>query len=246
VPETPSNGATNVPAPILSDDDLRAVVATGCRVLGHQGHGDLVWGHVSARDPDGRGIWMKASTFGFEEVTPDRVLLLDGVGNVLSGEGRPHAEYPIHTEVVSARPDVGAVVHTHPPNAVAFAALDVPLRPLSHEGTLFVPPDIRRFELTGDLILTPELGRALADELGERNVVLLVDHGIVTVGPDVPTAVVTAILLERACRMQLRAMAAGELRRWSDDDEALTKRAHCYSPALLRQAWEYLVRRVDA
>jgi hypothetical protein len=41
----------------------------------------------------------------------------------------------------------------------------------------------------------------------------------------------------------LTAMAAGELRTWSADDEALSKRDHCYSPELLRQAWEYLSRR---
>ncbi len=224
---------------------LRSIVSLGCRVLAEEGHGDLVWGHVSARDPDGRGVWMKASTFGFEEVTPDHVLLVTRDGEVAWGDGRRHAEYPIHTELVSARQDVGAVVHTHAPAAVAFAALGVPLRPISHEGTLFVPPDIPRFTRTGDLILTSDLGREVAVTLGERNAVLLVNHGIVTVGPDVPTAVMTAILLERGCRTQLLAMAAGELKRWSSDDEAIVKREHCYGPPLLAQAWEYLVRRLE-
>ena len=43
-----------------SIDELRELVALGCRILGANGHDDYVWGHVSARDPDGRGIWMKA------------------------------------------------------------------------------------------------------------------------------------------------------------------------------------------
>ncbi len=223
---------------------LRETVALGCRILGAEEQGDLVWGHVSARDPDGRGVWMKAATLGFEEVAPEHVLLVDRDGAILEGEGRRHAEYPIHTEVMAATPEVAAVVHTHAPAAVAFAALDVPLRPISHEGTLFVPPEVARFTKTGDLILTAELGRDVASAIGERNALLLVNHGIVTVGPDVPTAVMTAVLLDRACRMQLNAMAAGELRRWSDDDEAVAKRAHCYSPELLRQAWDYLGRRL--
>jgi ribulose-5-phosphate 4-epimerase/fuculose-1-phosphate aldolase len=84
----------------------------------------------------------------------------------------------------------------------------------------------------------------MAGELGGRNAVLLARHGIVTVGSDVPTAVVTAVLLERACRIQLTAMGAGEIRDWSADEEAIAKRDHCYSPELLRQAWEYLSRRV--
>jgi L-fuculose-phosphate aldolase len=185
---------------------------------------------------------MKAATFGFDEITPDRVLLLSSDGEVLEGEGRRHAEFPIHTEILATRADVGAVVHTHAPSAVAFGALETPLLPLSHEGTLFVPPDVARFTLTGDLILTAELGREVGASLGDRNAVLLVNHGIVSVGPDVPTAVLTAVLLERACRTQLSAMAAGEVRRWSSDPEALAKRDHCYSPELLAQAWDYLVR----
>jgi L-fuculose-phosphate aldolase len=226
--------------------ELRETVALGCRILGAEDQGDLVWGHVSARDPGGRGVWMKAATVGFEEVGPDDVLLVDRDGDVLEGEGRRHAEYPIHTEVMAAVPEVGAVVHTHAAAAVAFAALDFPLRPISHEGTLFVPPDIARFTKTGDLILTRDLGGDVAAALGERNALLLVNHGIVTVGPDVPTAVMTAVLLDRACRMQLTAMAAGELNRWSNNAEALSKRDHCYGPALLRQAWDYLSRRVSS
>jgi L-fuculose-phosphate aldolase len=188
---------------------------------------------------------MKAATWGFEEVTPERVLLVGWDGRVLSGRGRRHAEYPIHTEIMRARPDVSAVVHTHAPHAVAFAALEQPLRPISHEGTFFVPPEIARFTQTGDLILTSELGQALATAVGPRNAALMIHHGIVTAAEDVETAVVSAILLERACRKQLLAMAAGEIKTWSRDEEAVSKRQHCYSPELVRQAWAYLVRVSD-
>ncbi|MDR7484908.1 MAG: class II aldolase/adducin family protein [Armatimonadota bacterium] len=231
---------------VSRDDDLRQRVATASQVLAMEDHGDLVWGHVSVRDPQGRGVWMKAATWGFEEVTPARVLLVGWGGEVLAGEGRRHAEWPIHTEIMRSRPDVHSVVHTHAPHAVAFAALAQPLRPISHEGTLFVPPDIARFAKTGDLILTRDLGQALAAALGGRNAALMVHHGIVTAGADVESAVVGAILLERACRKQLLAMAAGALQSWSSDEEALAKRAHCYAPDLIRQAWAYLVRRVAA
>lgn len=223
---------------------LRAEVALGCRVLGAAQQGDLVWGHLAARDPDGRGVWMKASTYGFEEIAPERVLLVGADGAVLEGEGRRHAEYPIHTEVMAARPDVGAVVHTHSPAAVALGATGQPLLPVSHEGTLFTPPDIPRFTLTGDLILTPELGRELAGVLGDRNAALMVNHGIVVAAPDVPSAVVTTVLLDRACRMMLDVLAAGGPVHWSDDAEAQAKREHCYPPQLLQQAWDYLVRRL--
>jgi ribulose-5-phosphate 4-epimerase/fuculose-1-phosphate aldolase len=227
-------------------DDLRREVALGCRILGAEDQGDLVWGHVSARDPDGRGVWMKAATLGFDEVGPNDVLLLDWHGNVLEGTGRRHAEFPIHTEVMRARADVASVVHTHAHHAVAFGATEQPLRPVSHEGTLFVPPDVARFTKTGDLILTQELGREVAAAIADRNALLLVNHGIVTAAVDVPQAVVTAILLDRACRNHLLAESSGGIGRYSDDAEALSKREHCYSPELLRQAWDYLARRAGA
>ncbi len=227
----------------VQDAQIREHVVLGSQVLASEDHGDLIWGHVSVRDPRGRGVWMKAATWGFEEITAERVLLVGWEGEVLAGKGRRHAEYPIHTEIMRARRDVNCVVHTHAPHAVAFAALGQPLRPISHEGTLFVPPDLARFTKTGDLILTHELGEAVVRALESRNAVLLVHHGIVTVGEDVPAAVVGAILLERACWKQLVAMAAGELATWSSDEEALSKRQHCYSPELVRQAWDYLVRR---
>ena len=226
--------------------ELRELVSLGCRVLGAADQGDLIWGHVSARDPDGRGVWMKASGLGFEEVGPEQVLLVSWDGDVLEGAGRRHVEFPIHTEVVRAREDVGSVIHTHSPAAVALGSLGVPLRAISHEANLFVPPDIARFTETGDLILTADLGRRVAAALGDRNACLVVNHGIVVAAGDVPTATVTAYLLDRACRMQLTAMAAGGWASWSSAEESLAKRGHCYSDPMLLGAWDYLVRRLDA
>lgn len=223
---------------------IRAEVARGCRVLGAAGQSDLVWGHLSARDPDGRGAWMKAGTWGFSEITPERVILVDRDGLVVDGDGRRHSEYAIHTEVMAARPDVGAVVHTHSPAAVALGATGQPLQAVSHEATLFVPPDIARFTVTGDLILTADLGRALAEALGDRNAALMRNHGVVVAAPDVRTAVVTTVLLDAACRMQLQVLAAGGARYWSSDAEALSKRDHCYPDALITHAWELLVRQL--
>jgi len=224
--------------------DLRQLVSLGCRVLGAAEQGDLIWGHVSARDPEGRGVWMKASGLGFEEVGPDDVLLVSWDGEVLHGDGRRHAEYPIHTEVMKAREDVGSVIHTHSPAAVALGALGVPLRPISHEANLFTPPDIPRFTGTGDLILTAELGADVAATLADGNACMLVNHGVVVAAQDVQTATVTAFLLDRACRMQLTAMAAGGWATWSSPTESLSKRGNCYSDAMLLGAWDHLVRRL--
>ena len=74
---------------------------------------------------------------------------------------------------------------------------------------------------------------------------MLVNHGIAVVGADVRTATVAAYLFDRACRIQLTAMAAGGWPTWSSADESAAKRAHCYPDPLLTGAWDYLVRRLD-
>jgi ribulose-5-phosphate 4-epimerase/fuculose-1-phosphate aldolase len=163
-------------------------------------------------------------------------------GEVLAGEGPRHIEYPIHTEIMAARPEVGAVVHTHSAAACQFAALDVPLRPLDHAGSLFCYPDIPRFTLTGGLIKSAESGQALAAALGDAVACLMPQHGIVAVGADMPAAIMTAVLLDRACRTQLTAMAAGPLRRWGTEEDTVAKRADVWSAKQLRAGYEYLLR----
>jgi L-ribulose-5-phosphate 4-epimerase len=210
--------------------------------LAAAGLSDMVWGHAAIRDPDGRGVWMKAAGWGLEEVDADRVVLVSPDGEVLSGSGRRHIEYPIHAEIMRRRTDVGCTVHTHAPALSAFACLDTPLLPISHDGVLFCDPPVPRFTRTGALIATAELGAALAEALGEAPACLMPSHGAVTAGPDAATAVMHAVLLERACRTQLMAMAAGDPKVWSDPAEAVFKREQVWNPGQVQAGWQYLLR----
>jgi ribulose-5-phosphate 4-epimerase/fuculose-1-phosphate aldolase len=228
----------------MADDQVRQVV-DGSRALGAAGLGDMVWGHASVRDPAGRGAWMKASGWGFEEIDADRVVLVSPAGDVLEGTGRRHLEYPIHTEILAARPDAGAVVHVHAAALNAFSSLDVDLVAISHDAVPFAAPPIGRFRRTGALIDSPELGAALAEELGSAHGLLMPHHGAVTVGPDIAIAVMYAVLLERACRTALSAIAAGGPRDWSDDAEVAHKAEQVWNPVQLRAGFDYLVRQAD-
>jgi L-ribulose-5-phosphate 4-epimerase len=226
----------------VSLDHERERVAEANRALAVTGQSDLVWGHVSARVGQEHAVLMKRAGLGFEEVTAADVLLVSDLGEVIEGSGDRHIEYPIHVEIMRARPDVNAVVHTHSPAAAAFASLDVPLRPLTHDAVPFLPPDIPRFLETGDLISTAELGAVLARTLGDGNGVLIPGHGLVVVGDSLASAVMHAALLDRACRVQLDAMAAGGPKRWSDEHEVAHKRDHLWTPRQLQAGYDYLVR----
>src|SRR5262249_26472201 len=133
-----------------------------------------------------------------------------------------HIEYPIHTEIMRARPDVGCTVHTHAPALSAFACLDVPLLPISHDGVLFCDPPVPRFTRTGALIATAELGAALAGTLGDARACLMPSHGAVTA--------VAALRLERRGGTRLRAQAARARRAGSARGDAARRREGIWPP----------------
>jgi ribulose-5-phosphate 4-epimerase/fuculose-1-phosphate aldolase len=227
----------------MSDSAHIQDVVDGCAALATAGLNDMVWGHPSVRDSEGRGIWMKASGYGFDEIDERRVVLVSWEGDLIHGEGPRHIEYPIHTEPLRARADANAVVHTHAPALAAFASLDTDLHPLSHDAVPFTYPQLPRLTtVTGQLIATRALGQQVAVALGDAHAVLLPSHGAVTVGPDIAAAVMYAVLLERACRTELEALAAGGPKVWTDAEETAFKREQIWSTAQLRAGYDYLVR----
>ncbi len=182
---------------------LRDQLAWACRILAAEGYADLTLGHVSARGPEGE-VWIKRKGVALDEVEPDDVVSLDDTDAVL------HLETVLHTGVYRAREDVGAVVHGHPPHATALGATTAELALLTHDGILFAD-GVGRFD-DPDLIVDDDQGDRVASALGRRRAVLMQNHGVLVVGKDVPWAVLTAITLERAARLQSIASTLGELR----------------------------------
>jgi L-fuculose-phosphate aldolase len=182
---------------------IREQVAWACRILASEGYADLTLGHVSARGADGQ-IWIKRKGVALDEVEAEDVVAIDDTGAAL------HLETVLHTGVYGSRPDVGAVVHGHPPYATALGATSSDLAVLTHDGILFAD-GVGRFD-EPDLIVDDEQGSRVAAALGSRRAVLLNNHGVLVVGKDVPWVVLTAATLERAARLQAVASPLGELR----------------------------------
>ena len=182
---------------------LRDQLAWACRILAAEGYADLTLGHISARGPGGE-VWIKRKGVALDEVEPDDVVSLDDTDAVL------HLETVLHTGVYRAREDVGAVVHGHPPHATALGATTADLALLTHDGILFAE-GVGRFD-DPDLVVDDDQGDRVASALGRRRAVLMQNHGVLAVGKDVPWAVLTAITLERAARLQSIASTLGELR----------------------------------
>ncbi|MFB2587031.1 class II aldolase/adducin family protein [Herbiconiux liukaitaii] len=212
------------------------------RALAAAGQQDMVWGHVALRDPDGRGVWMKASGWGYDEITPERVVLVGWDGSRLHGDGKVHIESHIHLEIMAARGDVTASVHAHPEAVNAFSALEVPLRAISHDGVPFADPQIPRTGLSGDLVFDAKRGRTLAADLGSAPACLMPRHGLVAVGPSEAHAVMHAVLLDHACSAQLRAQSAGEITSYSDSTEVAEKLRHAWPDSQIEAGYAFLLR----
>jgi len=117
--------------------ELKETLAYSCNILANEGHWDQILGHVSVRIPKQDRILMKPHSFGLEEIRPQHIIVCNLDGKKIEGKYERHSEIFIHTEIFKARPDVNCVVHTHPPYAIAFGSLRQPLRPVSHEGSIF-------------------------------------------------------------------------------------------------------------
>jgi L-fuculose-phosphate aldolase len=182
---------------------VREQVAWACRIVAGEGYADLTLGHVSARDAEGV-VWIKRKGVALDEVEPEDVVPIGDTDASL------HLETVLHEGVYRARPDVGAVIHGHPPYATALGATRAELELLTHDGILFAD-GVSRFS-DPDLIVEDEQGDAVAAALGLRRAVLLENHGVLVVGKDVPWVVLTAATLERAARLQAVAATLGELR----------------------------------
>src|SRR5258707_5633602 len=94
-------------------DALKKKLADAGRVLAHEGQGDYVAGHVSLRFKDDPGLFlMKPAGIGLEEMTDENIITVNIDGNKIAGTSARHNEVYIHSEVLRARPDVQAAVHT--------------------------------------------------------------------------------------------------------------------------------------
>jgi ribulose-5-phosphate 4-epimerase/fuculose-1-phosphate aldolase len=226
-------------------NELKEKLAFSCNILAHEGHWDNILGHVSVRIPGQNRILMKPHSFGFEEIRPKHIIVVDiESGKKVQGAYERHSEVFIHTEIMKARPDVNCVVHSHPPYATAFGALGQKLRPISHEGNIFFE-GLPTFDATTALIRTPELGAEVAKSLGKYRGVLMKNHGSTVVAESIETATLYAVFLEKAARIQLLATASGDPS-WTSDEEAAVKFEQIYTPHRLESMWDYFVRRAKS
>ena len=222
-----------------------AACAQACRILEMEGHGDMILGHLSLRDPEDRGFWLKRNARGLGEIIgPDDFVLVDWDGNKLAGAGGRHSEWPIHSEIMKSRPEVNVVVHSHPFHASVFSAATVPLQPYTVSADYFVT--VPRHEADVALITTKEEGQDLALALGDSYAVFLTNHGVTFCGTTIPHAVCVGIFLEQACKAQLIGMSAGLDATMPSDAVRAKRHSQIMTPVHWDHSWNFFCRKLAA
>ncbi|MGQ9367890.1 class II aldolase/adducin family protein [Azospirillum sp. ST 5-10] len=189
---------------------VRVDLAAAYRLAQDRGWGDLIYTHVSAAVPGEPGRFL-INPFGltFDEVTASNLVKIDRDGTVVGDT--PHrvnvTGFVIHAAVHRARPDARCVMHLHNEAAVAVSMLEGGLLPLSQHALRFYR-DLGYHRYEGLALDVAETGRLIA-ALGERRALLLHNHGSLVAGRTVAEAFVLMDTLDKACRMQLAAQAAG-------------------------------------
>jgi len=229
--QPPAPGAADVAA-------LKEKVARATRMLVREGVIGSS-GHVSARVSGTDRVVIGPADVSREVLTAADMVIVDLDARRLEG-GRPPLETEIHTGIYRARPDVMAVVHSHPLHSVVFSITGKPILPVSVHGAIFAD-GVPVFASVGH-VNTRELGDGLARALGAHRAALLKMHGAVVVGASVEEAFVAALQLEENAEKQLLAEATGHVEPMTAEEAARCVK-QSFGPFSIAKRWEYYERR---
>ena len=169
-------------------------------------------GHVTVRDPeDPETFWVNPWGVPFAHICASSLIRVDSNGTIIDGEGAllNGAAFAIHSQIHAARPDVVAAAHSHSMHGKTFSALGRRLRPLTQDACAFYDDHVV-FDGYSGVVMELDEGKRIAAALGDYKAAVLQNHGLLTVGASVDAAAGAFVAMDRACRSQLLAEAAGD------------------------------------
>ena len=219
----------------------REKVALTCRALFDGGHDSGLAGQITARAEEPGTYYTQRLGLGFDEITAGNLLVVDEDLNVLDGTGMANPANRFHSWIYRARPDVQCIVHTHPFHVAALSMLEVPLV-VSHMDIAPLYDDCAFLPNWPGVPVGNEEGEIITAALGDKKAALLAHHGHVVAGASVEEACSLAVLIERAAKLQLAAMAAGTI---AELPPRLAREAHDWtlSPKRSQANFAYYARR---
>ncbi|MEP7155501.1 MAG: class II aldolase/adducin family protein [Betaproteobacteria bacterium] len=228
----------------------RTDLAACYRLIAHYGWADLVFTHITAKIPGVENQFL-INPYGmmFDEITASSLVKIDLAGNKLD-TANPFpinpAGFVIHSAIHAARSDAKCVLHVHTPNGIAVSAQKNGVLPISQQ-SIFVLASLAYHGYEGVALNDDEKPR-LVNDLGDRNFLMLRNHGLLTVGETIPDAFLLMYIFETTCNIQIRAQSGGgEL---TPIPQAIVDGAQKQAKAVTKWlggnlAWPGLLRKLD-
>ena len=196
---------------LVSPEEWRARQELACayRLFDHFGWHELIYNHITVRVPGERGHFL-INPFGlmYREVSASNLVKIDIDGKIVLGEHPVNrAGFVIHSAIHRAREDAHAVAHTHTTAGQAVSCQKHGLLPMSFSAVMF-HERIAYHDFEGITLDLDEQERLLAD-LGDKDVMILRNHGLLTCGPTLADAFQEMYQLQRSCEVQVAALAGG-------------------------------------
>ena len=182
----------------------------------------LTMGNFSARDKGTGYICITPSGMEYEKLKSEDIVVLDSEGNIVEGVRKPSIESTLHCAVYRRRNDVFGVSHTHSVFATAWAACNESIPVVVAELAVLIggPVECALYKPMGSL----ELAETAAMRLMDRNAILLANHGVLAVGPDIETAFANSVVVEEGAKIAFYARQIGVMKLIPEEEcEALQK-----------------------
>jgi L-fuculose-phosphate aldolase len=192
----------------MSEKQLRQRIVEACLDMNRLGINQGTSGNISARS--GAVMLMTPSSIPYHEMRPAMIaaMPLNAEYGAFKGPCKPSSEWRFHLDIMRARPDVGAIVHTHAMYATILSILRKPIPAVHYMIAAFGGPTITCTDYAP--FGTSELSALAVEGLADRNGVLLGNHGMIATGRDLSQAMWRAVELETLARMYFHVMVAGK------------------------------------
>ena len=203
---------------MMKEKNLRQAIIAGCKELESPGINQGTAGNISLRfGPD---MLITPSAVPYDKLTPQMIarMPINGEYGAWSGPLKPSSEWRFHLDIMRARPDAGAIIHTHSSYATALAMLRKPILACHYMIATFGGPTIRCTDYAP--YGTKELSDLVIEGLEGRSGVLLGNHGMVVTGADLGEAIWRAVELETLAKMYVLALGMGKPEILPDDEIA--------------------------
>ena len=184
----------------MEEEEIKAEI---CNVMKNLYEKNLVaslGGNVSARLPGKEYFWITPTTKFKAGLKPEDLLKVSVNGELIEGKLKPSSETKFHAAIYSVRNDVNAVVHAHNPISTALASLGIEIKPITVNAVLTLGKlKVLEYETPG----SKELAEKISANVGNSNVLILGNHGVVGLGKDLAEAANFVEMLEEVSKINL-------------------------------------------